>query len=121
MELTDMYTSCIEITEHAVDKYLEEAFNLAIKAEGAEQAYIEIAKKFVRQEMGKKGIRRGMKIKVEGEVLFVEKEGHEWETMLPVLNCVPLTKKGTPSKTSTTTVYISGIRNATVIKEDKKP
>ena len=116
-----MYTSYIELTENAVDKYLEEAFNLAIKAEGAEQAYIEIAKKFVRQEMGKKGIRRGMKIKVEGEVLFVKEEKVDWDTMCPYLECVPLTKKGTPSKTSTTTVYISGIRNATVIKEDKKP
>lgn len=117
-----MYTSYIELTENAVDKYLEEAFNLAIKAEGAEQAYIEIAKKFVRQEMGKKGIRRGMKIKVEGEVLFVKNEGFEWKTMRPAMYCSPMTKKGTPSKTLTTLVYISGIRDATtIIKEDKKP
>ena len=117
-----MYTSYIEITEHAVDKYLEEAFNLAIKAEGAEQAYIEIAKKFVRQEMEKKGIRRGMKIEFEGAVHFVKNEGYEWKTMRPAMYCSPMTKKGTPSKTLTTLVYISGIRDATtIIKEDKKP
>ena len=116
-----MYTSCIEITEHAVDKYLEEAFNLAIKADVAERAYIEIAKRFVMQEMEKKGIRRGMKIEFEGAVHFVKNEGYEWKTMRPAMYCSPMTKKGTPSKTSTTTVYISGIRNATVIKEDKKP
>jgi len=117
-----MYTEYMEITEHAIDKYLEEAFTLAIKAEGAHAAYTEIAKKFVRQEMIKKGIVRGMKIKVENDVLLVKEEKVEWDTMCPYLECVPLTKKGTPSKTLTTLVYISGIRDATtIIKEDKKP
>lgn len=116
-----MYTNYMEITERAVENFLEEAFNLAIKTDGAERAYIEIAKKFVRQEMQKKGIKRGMKIKVEGDILVVGDEGTEWDTMLPVLNCVPLTKKGTPSKTATTTVFIKGIRMATIIKEDNKP
>ena len=106
-----------DMTEDILKRHLDALIDADIAASGANAAYIDAAKKLIRQEMEKAGINKGTVFICEGLRFVAGDPGIEWRTNAPVLRCTPFTKKGTPSKVETTNVYVAGIQDSTIVKE----